>query len=454
MSLDHHEALNRVFGFAFIGADEIKRAFAPYLEENLPSVDQLSGPKFDSLVEKAHDELREAHDMINMGLEYGEKNLFDNLLPWTIDTILRSGIVGSKMYEEHFREYLAVGGETGDVLAHALVKDVRGVPVAFTPAKVFYWPSKQLPVWDKSMKLNLGENMSYKEVAHVVLLRQKTPKEMRTRIAKEVLEQGIKSYIGKTGRGDYNAVRREFLEALRKYFPSLHEEAGYRYTHLYTIFERMAMGHIDLHHYLPSGKLSPIVADLEEKVKKKVVPPIALRARVKDHEGLFKKMVECYFNLDMDREDGSLDKGKEERKLKDAFGLRVVVPELLYIGKLITAMRAYQPAGVSLYFDLGAEQRVKDYIRKPKQGRGYQSLHIPFYFNNLLHELQTRTWSMDNSAENNPRQAHEGGYKAARENFMFQRTTLRQRQYLAAVFGFDSVPNSKYLIERPTHAPR
>ena len=269
-------------------------------------------------------------------------------------------------------------------------------------------------------------------------------KEKRAAIAKQVLEQGLKAYEDSTG-ADYNAVRREFLETLRWYFPAIHKEGSYQYPLVYTIFERIAMGHINLHHCLLSGKLSPIVPYLTHEISGHIPPPIELRARMKDDERRFRKMVECYFDLNMDRKEGALDREKEEKKLKDPFGLRIVVRELAHIGTLIKTMKKYQPEEGVTYFDREAEQTVKDYIISAKEGRGYRSLHLPFHFNSILHELQLRDWGMDYEAENTPRQAHEGAYTTAKQEFILEKTTLRQRRFLAAVFDFTSVPNSKYL---------
>ena len=444
MPLDTHEALRRVFGYAFVGGQSIIDSLMPHLERNLSRVDEIKSPKFARLLKTTKEKLKDQHELMGIALEYGEKNLFEKLLPWTIDVIGSSGILGPRMYVEHFREYWAMWGQTGETVAQALVKGHGDAPVAFTPATVFYYPSNQCPTWDKSLELMLGDGISYKEAAHVVLLREKIPKEKRAAIAKQVLEQGLKAYEDSTG-ADYNAVRREFLETLRWYFPAIHKEGSYQYPLVYTIFERMAMGHINLHHCLLSGKLSPIVPYLTHEISEHIPPPIELRARMKDDERRFRKMVECYFDLNMDRKEGALDREKEEKKLKDPFGLRIVVRELAHIGTLIKTMKKYQPEEGVTYFDREAEQTVKDYIISAKEGRGYRSLHLPFHFNSILHELQLRDWGMDYEAENTPRQAHEGAYTTAKHEFILEKTTLRQRRFLAAVFDFTSVPNSKYL---------
>ena len=128
------------------------------------------------------------------------------------------------------------------------------------------------------------------------------------------------------------------------------------------------------------------------------------------------------------------DKNGEDKKFRDLYGIRVVLPDaddgfknLYALDKAVRDIVGWEVEKLEDFIN------IKDKERKERGINDYRSLHIPIRIGDVYYELQIRTHKMDRDAEKKPGQSED-------EKLMRQVDSLKEipepvKRIFAAMFG-------------------
>ena len=409
---------------------EIFRSFFKrYTIQNLLNMRES---KLDALVRKLSEseEARVVQDTIAEEVKEGEKTLFhiSNTLFTQLQKLRMAPSDKNKIYDKPYQEVWAYCDTSRKRIAKGLFDPSLPLEnIFFTPENTFYSDLSRAYRKGRLACEHGSRDIKLERVATSYVLRDIASDEKLEGRVRQALQGTADRFYGrsiKSREKRYETMEHELIDELYEMFKSLKITGRINYPKIYKIFEWMERENYDCSQFIGNPELRGI---LREEIKKSVpLPYTVTRLRVKQKESSFIKVLRAMYNLK--------DKNGEDKKFRDLYGIRVVLPDaddgfknLYALDKAVRDIVGWEVEKLEDFIN------IKDKERKERGINDYRSLHIPIRIGDVYYELQIRTHKMDRDAEKKPGQSED-------EKLMRQVDSLKEipepvKRIFAAMFG-------------------
>lgn len=283
-----------------------------------------------------------------------------------------------------------------------------------------------------------SRNFRYQENANTFVYRDEVEDKNRDlgRRVKEIIQKVSATIPYDRGNRSelYAKVEADILRDFYQMFKSVRKDdkpdGSPQYPKLYKLFEWIRRGNHDIEQFQWINQRTRKA--LKDEIFANVPLPYAvIRTRVKQKETLFLKSLMVLYNLKYNVDE---KKEKEEKKLVDLYGLRMILPEERDCFKLAEKLET-APG-----FEIG---NFDDSIRHPRPS-GYRALHLDLSYGGMTYEVQIKTHEMDRAAKTDPKQKHDTAYLKDKIKLIKDNVPSRIMNVVGVVIGCDC---EKLLLE-------
>ena len=383
---------------------EVIGIFGEIFSEYPPEIlARMSQETLELLISKLlqRDNVKNIHPILEEEIKDGERTL-EQIAHRTFSRLQESRTVPKdkkRVYYKRYQEVWAYCNTFNTIIAKGLFSPslpLEQIKSGFIPENTFYTELSQAFSNGKLMCEHGDKDVRLERVASAYVYRDSATDEELTRKVKKVMQKTANRYYGNSIKSEvarYKSMEDAVINNILYHtFSSLRSEDEINYTKVYKIFEAIMRENIEIGQLIADPELNSI---LEEEIENTIPLPYAvIRTRVKQKERKSLKLIQALYNI---RSPGQKEL---EKKFKDLYGLRAVVPTIDDVLKLVNSLRSI------VEWEIIEEE---DLITHPRPS-GYKAYHTIVRIGETSYELQIMTHQMDRDAEKDPNQKHDGSY--------------------------------------------